>query len=250
MFCVRDFSFALLAVAAFWSHGLCFDSPVPFGSGVWGAPDGLPGWNSTPARLPATSVGVSGYMRSGDVGEWALSAAGEWQMRCFRGAFLYSFYALDSLYRESGAMLELSVSRWFLVAGVGAGAYADWLPGDAAWVRYRFKAGLSALVSRLTLSMAWFGFTDEFPDYPRAAIHWTPSATFSAFAQTDWESVAVGTLLRFAWGSVETSYVFPGFAFSFGISVEIAGFGIGAKHGSLGSMPDWNGVWVSKKLKK
>ena len=250
MFCVRNFSLGLFLVVALWSQGACYDSPVPFGSGVWGAPEGLPGWNSSPARLPATSVGVSGYMRSGDMGEWALSAAGEWKMRRFRGAFLYGYYSLDSLYRESGAMLELSASFRYLVAGLGAGGYAGWLPGDAAWVRYRFKAGMSALVSKFTLSAIWLGFADEAPELPRAAVHWKPSAIFSAFAQTDWETVTVGTLLRFAWGSISTSYAFPGFGFSLGVSVEFAGFGIGVKHGSSGLMPDWNGGWVSKMLKK
>lgn len=83
-----------------------------------------------------------------------------------RGAFLYGYYSLDSLYRESGAMLELSASFRYLVAGLGAGGYAGWLPGDAAWVRYRFKAGMSALVSKFTLSAIWLGFADEAPELP------------------------------------------------------------------------------------
>lgn len=253
MFFVRNFlrilSLALPVVLMLWSQGKCYDSPVPSGIGIWGAPEGLPGWNSTPARKANTSVGVSGFMRSGDIGEWALSAAGEWGFGSFRGAFLYGYYALDSLYRQTGAMLECSFSRWFLIAGAGAGAYAEWLPLDAAWVRYRLKAGLSAQLSKFTLSVFWLGFTDESPEPPWAGLYWEPSETFVAFAQTDWQTVDMGTLLRFKWGSVETSYRFPGFGFAFGVSFGVKGYGIGVNHGASGAMPDWNGAWAMKTLK-
>ena len=249
LFFVRNFFRVLFLAAVLFSRGLCYDSPVPAGFGAWGAPEGLPGWNSTPARLPGTSVGVSGFMRSGDMGEWSLSAAGEWGPGDFRGAFLYGYYALDSLYRQTGAMLEFSATRWFVTAGAGAGAYAEWLTGDAVWVRYRLKAGVSARASWVTLSVWWTGFTDEHPDYPWIGAYIRPSETFNAFAYTDWNAVTVGTLLNFAWGTVETSYVFPSFGFSLGISFGLAGYGLGINHGSSGSIPDWNSAWVRKVLK-
>ena len=233
-----------------FTQGLCYDSPVPAGFGAWGAPEGLPGWYSTPARKANTAVGISGYMRSGDMEEWALSAAGEWDMRYLRGAFVYSYSALDSLYRQTGAMLEFSFSCWFLMAGTGAGAYAEWLPGDAAWVRYRLTAGLSAQARGFTLSVCWLGFTDEPADLPWAGLYWEPSGTFAGFMHTDWRSVDVGTLLRFRWGGVETSYRFPGFGFAIGVHFGVNGYAAGMNHGSTGSMPDWNSAWFAKTLKK
>ena len=250
LYFVRNFSFVLLLVAAFWSQGACFDSPVPAGFGAWGAPEGLPGWISTPARKANTAVGVSGFMRSGDMEEWALSAAGEWDMRYLRGAFLYNYGALDSVYRQTDAMLELSFSRWFLIAGVGAGAYAEWVPGDAAWLRYRLKAGVSTQFSKITLSVWWIGYTDEPPELPWAGAYWEPSGTFTAFVHTDWHAVDIGTLLHFKWGTVQTSYRFPGFGFTFGVSFCFYDFGAGIVHGSTGSMPDWNSAWFAKTLKK
>ena len=250
LYFVRKTLHAILLVGTLFSEALCYDSPVPAGFGVWGAPEGLPGWSSTPARKVRTSVGISGYARSGDMEEWALSAAGEWDMRYLRGAFLYSYCALDSLYRQTGAMLELSFSRCFLIAGAGAGAYAEWVPGDAAWVRYRLKAGASAQISKITLSVWWLGFTDEFPEFPWAGAYWEGSGTFTAFVHTDWHSVDVGTLLHFRWGTVETSYRFPGFGFAFGVSFGFYGYSIGITHGSTGSIPDWNSVWFAKTLKK
>lgn len=229
--------------------GLCYDAPIASGFGVWSAPEGLPGWNSTPARKANTAVGVSGFIRSDDIGEWSLSAAGEWGSGWFRGAFLYGYYSLDSLYRQTGAMLEFSASRGFIIAGVGAGAYAEWLTGDAAWVRYRLKAGTSANISKITLSVWWAGYTDERPDFPWVGAYMKPSETFTAFAYTDWVSVTVGTLLHFSWGTLETSYAFPGFGFSLGISFGFAGYGLGVNHGSVGSIPDWNSAWASKVLK-
>lgn len=249
LFFVRNLSRVLLLALALYSWGMCYDSPVASGFGVWNAPEGLPGWYSTPARLPGTSVGVSGFMRSGDMGEWSLSAAGEWGFGDFRGAFLYGYYSLDSLYRQTDVMLELSASRWFLIAGAGAGAYAEWLLGDAAWVRYRVKAGVSARAMDVTLSVWWTGFTDEHPDYPWIGTYIRPSETFTAFAYTDWKAVTVGTLLSFTWGKVETSYVFPNFGFSLGVSFGFAGYGLGIGHGSSGSIPDWNSAWLSKVLK-
>lgn len=251
--CVRRFFCLVVAVLLLQVPGECHDAPVGFASGTWVSPEGLPGWESTPARAPETTVGVSGYWRSGeDVfdGEWALSAAGEWGYPLYRASFLYSYYALDSLYRESAVSFELSASRWFLLAGGGFGAVAQWVPGDGAWIRYRLKAGLSALLSGFTVSAWWTGFTDESPDFPWAGIFWEPSGLFSAFVQTRWESFTVGTLLHFSWGSVETSYGFPGFSLSLGISVGYAGYGAGVCHGTSGGLPAWNGVWTSKTFKK
>ena len=250
MSCVRKFSLLIAVCLCLVAPSMCHDAPVGFASGTWGSPEGLPGWESTPARTPNTSVGVSGYWRSETPNELSLSVAGEWGFPSYRAAFLYSYYVLDSLFRESAVSLELSLSRWFLIAGGGFGTVAQWLPDDAGWLRYRLKFGISAQLSGFTLSSWWSGFTDEPPELPWVGIFWEPSGIFSAFVQTRWEMFTVGSVLHFAWGSVETAYGFPGFALTLGISLGHAGFGAGVRHGTCGGLPAWNGVWGSKSFKK
>ncbi len=237
-------------LSGFISQAFCFDAPVAFVGDFGCAPEGLPGWNSTPARRAAPAFGISGYMRSDSPEEWVLSAAGEWGNPHYRVAFLYSYYALDSLFRESGASIEASFSRWFLVAGLGFGGITQWVPGDAAWLRYRLKFGISAQARGFTLASWWQGFTDEWREYPRAGVFWDASQSFRAYVATDMQAVFVGTSLRFAWGSIETSYSFPGFSLAFGISFAFSGYGIGAKYGTGGALGPWEGLWVSKSLKK
>ena len=244
---------APLFLAGFFSQAFAYDVPVPLAGDFGGSPEGLPGWNSTPARFAAPAFGVSGYSRSLEddfLGEWTLSAAGEWGNPHYRMAFLYSYYALDSLFRESGASLEASFSRWFLVAGLGFGSITQWVPGDAAWLRYRVKAGLSARVRSFTFLAWWLAYTDEMRKAPRVGVFWDASRSFSAYLGTDMDVVSVGTSLRFAWGSVETSYTFPGFALSFGVSLAFDGYALGGKYGTGGGIPAWNGVWASKSFKK
>ena len=230
--------------------GFGFDAPVPFASGAGLALDGLPGWESTPARVASTAVGVSGYLRSGDLQEGVLSAAGEWGSRSFRGAFLYSYYALDSLFRQSAASLEGAYVRGILVAGVGFGAVAEWVPEDGAWMRYRFKTGLSLRAGDFVFSARWASFTDDVRWKPKVGVVWEASDVFSAYVETGFESFIAGSRLDFSWGSLETSYEFPGFALWFGVSLGFDGYGIGVVHGACGTLPAWNGVWVSKSFKK
>lgn len=237
-------------ISGFISQAYCFDVPVAFVDDFGCAPEGLPGWYSTPARMVAPAFGISGYMRSDSPDEWVLSVAGEWGNPHYRVAFLYGYYALDSLFRESDASLEVSLSRWFLVAGLGFGGITQWVPGDAAWLRYRLKFGLSAQMSGFTLAFWWQAFTDEWREYPRAGVFWSASQSFRAYVATDMQVVFVGTTLRFAWGSIETSYSFPGFSLAFGISFAFSGYGIGAKYGTGGALGPWEGLWVSKSLKK
>ncbi len=232
------------------SQAHCFDAPVAFVGDFGCAPEGLPGWNSTPARRAAPAFGISGYMRSDTPDEWVLSAAGEWGNPHYRVAFLYGYYALDSLFRESGASIEASFSRWFLVAGLGFGGITQWVLGNDAWLRYRLKFGLSAQVSGFTLAAWWQAFTDEWREYPRAGVFWRASQTFTAYVGTDMHAVVVGTSLRFAWGSIETSYSFPGFSLAFGVSFGFSGYEIGAKHGMGGALLAYDGFWASKSFKK
>ena len=241
---------ATLLLAGLFSQAFCFDAPVAFVADFGCAPEGLPGWNSTPARWANPAFGISGYMRSDAPEEWVLSAAGEWGNPHYRVAFLYGYYALDSLFRESGASLEASFSRWFLVAGLGFGGITQWVPGDDAWLRYRLKFGLSAQVRSFTFAAWWSAFTDELREYPRAGVFWGASRAFAAYLGTDMQTVTVGTSLRFAWGSIETSYGFPGFALTFGVSLGLSGYELGARHGTGGALPAYNGFWASKSFKK
>lgn len=235
----------MLVVAAFG-----YDAPVPFASGAGLASEGLPGWDSSPARMANTAVGVSGYLRSGDSDEWVLSAAGEWGGERFRGAFLYSYYALDTLFRQSAASLE-GAFRWRrLVAGTGFGAVAEWIPGDGAWIRYRLKAGLSLHVGDFLISARWASFTDDLCGKPWVGAVWNASDVFSAYLETGFETFIVGSRLAFRWGSIETSYEFPGFALWFGVSLGLDGFNLGLRHGAREGIPAWNGVWLSKSFKK
>lgn len=260
MFFVRSLSTRLVARLARTCIFVCgcvfvaqvfgYDAPVPFVSGGGLALDGLPGWESSPARRANTAVGVSAFFRSDVSQEWVLSAAGEWGGPSFRGAFLYSYYALDSLFRQSAAFLDAAYSYGSFVGGVGIGAVAQWIPEDAGWVRYRLKTGLALCVGEFAFSAQWSGFLDEFRDRPRVGVLWDASTTFTAYVETGFESVVVGSRLDFAWGSVESSYVFPGFALWFGVSFGFGGYRIGVEHGADGILPAWNGVWVSKNFKK
>ena len=101
-----------------------------------------------------------------------------------------------------------------------------------------------------TLAAWWAAFTDELQEYPRAGVFWEASRAFTAYIGTDLETFTVGTSLRFAWGSVETLYGFPGFSLSFGLSFGFYGYELGARHGTGGSLPAWNGFWALKSLKK
>jgi len=223
---------------------------VAFAGGAGLAPEGLPGWNSTPARTANTSVGVSGYTRSLDSREWALSVAGEWGSPSYRGAFLYSYYALDSLFRQSAATLEGSFARGAFVAGLGLGFIAEWVPEGASWVYFRFKAGVSARLSGFVLSARWAALADCLREKPQIGVLWESSSSFSAYVETGFESVTVGSRLLFAWGSIETAYVFPDFSLRFGVSVGLGGIRVGVEHGTAGDVPAWNGAWLAKTFKK
>ena len=52
------------------------------------------------------------------------------------------------------------------------------------------------------------------------------------------------------WGSIETSYGFPGFALTFGVSLGLSGYELGARHGTGGALPAYDGLWASKSFKK
>lgn len=232
-----------------FAYGFAYEAPVPFGFDVGVEPEGIPGWNSNPARSAGTAVGISGFSRSHGMDEWALSVAGEWGKGCFRGAFLYSYYALDSVFRQSSTMLEGAYSHEWFVAGVGFGPVAEWVPGDASWLRYRVKAGISFLFRGLALSAWYHAFTDEISESVWTGLFWKASGTLSAYIATEFESIVAGSRLSFRWGSLETAYAFPGFSLWAGVSVGFGGYALGMKYGSGGILPAWSGVWVTKTLK-
>lgn len=247
MSCDHKFTFAVLILLA--ASAFAFESPVPFAGFSSASPGGPAGWFSNPARAGESALAASAWWRGSGPTERAASLVAEWEFRRLGGAFVYDYYALDSVFRQSYVLLEASVAFWKLRAGVAWEPVAEWVPGDAAWLRYRAKFGLLGRFGGFTLSSWWCGFLDEVPPLPRFGIAWEPSGSFAAFAATDLESVSVGSVARFGFLSVTCSYVFPGFGFEFGVSFSRGGLSLGAVHGMRDENGDWNGIWAMKRLR-
>lgn len=248
MSCVRRI--ALASVLVLLDLACAFESPVSFAGFASAVPGGPAGWNSNPAGAHGGALAASTWWRGSGPSERAASLSASWKMGVLGGAFVYDYYSLDSTFRQSYAMLEASLSFWKLKAGAAWGPVAEWVPGDAAWLRYRVKFGLLGRLGRFALSSWWSGFVDEKISLPWVGIFWESTGNFSAFAVSDFESVSFGTSVRIGVFSIEASYAFPGFGLDFGISVAWGGLLLGAEHGIRDEIGDWNGVWAVKRINK
>ena len=135
MSCVRRI--ALASVLVLLDLACAFESPVSFAGFASAVPGGPAGWNSNPAGAHEGALAASTWWRGSGPSERAASLSASWKMGVLGGAFVYDYYSLDSTFRQSYAMLEASLSFWKLKAGAAWGPVAEWVPGDAAWLRYR-----------------------------------------------------------------------------------------------------------------
>lgn len=242
MFCVRSL------VLLFAASAFAFESPVAFAGFTSAFPWGPAGWESNPARAES-ALAASAWWRGSGPSERAASFTAGFESPHLGGAFVYDLYALDSTFRQTYVLLEASAAFWKLRAGAAWGPVAEWVVGDAVWLRYRAKFGLLGRFGSFVLSSWWTGFLDEEPAFPRFGISWESSGSFAAFAVADAESVSVGTFARFGCVSVYSTYVFPGFGFEIGVSFAWGGLSVGAGHGMRGEMGDWNGVWAMRGIR-
>lgn len=241
---------ALLFVldALSWAVG----GPVPFVPSVEGdyAPEGFAGFYSTPARKPSPGFAVGFFRGLGDaveIEEFAVSAHGEVEAGLFRLSFLEVYHGLDSLFRQSYSELDVSAAFSAFSLGCAYGLSMEWLPGDAKWVRHRYKAGALALWRGFSFGAAVYGFTDE-PVGFGGGVHWNPGGRFSAFAEGSGNGVFAGNSVRFEHAAVSVLYGFPDFSVSLRVDFRLGGWFAGGVLGS-GDLPVW-GVFSGKKLVK
>ena len=226
---------------------------APFASLLAGglSSKGLGGFYSTPARYAEPAYGLAYYwMDEVDVYSWNLSL--EFGNEAYRVGAFVAYESMDSLYRNSYSEISFAETWARFAVGMGYGLNMEWIPGDALWTRHRLKIGADYLWRQVAVSGMLSGFVDEDVSHvsPVIGVHWNSDESVTAFVECDFDYLYVGASFRWKFLEVGTSYRFPDFAVAMQLSLRWSRYGVsyarGFKHNSLG----WNGVHVSRWMKK
>ena len=216
---------------------------------------GLPGYKSSPARIPEPGFGLA-YAQVGEESLQVAGAAGELGLwRDYRVAFFSSYLEMDSLYRQVYSEWDFSVAKSWFVGGVGYGLSVDWVPGSQIsrenWTTNRYKAGLAFLKSPLSLSaMTALVHHRSFYDLEYAVAFRFQGERFGAFVEYDGNSIDIGHSLNFAHAFVLSSYRFPEFAVSVSLGLTFGEWAFSGAYGNARSIWDWFGFTASKSVRK
>ncbi|MCQ2054772.1 MAG: hypothetical protein MJY82_05715 [Fibrobacter sp.] len=206
-------------------------------------------WSSVLNAYGAPGFGVAYGTLGKDVDESHYSAFANWEYRRYRGAFVYDYGELDSLYAVSRGYLESSLVWDYFGFGAGYALSMEWNPGGDFWTRHFFDVRALARFRSLLLAVDVGGFADEGPE-PSAALFWTPSSSFCVMANWKQDYTVFGYSLCFSYVCVESRFRAPGFAVSLGASLNLDGWNLGGSRLMGGEDLDWNALWLVKTLKK
>lgn len=217
---------------------------------------GLPGYKSTPARLPESGFGVT-YAQVPEAALQGAGAGGEFGFgERYRIAFFSSYLMMDSLYRRVYSELDFSVAwlskeNFGVIGGMGYGVSADWLPGEESWSTNRYK--LAGTLVKSPLSLAVLGNLVNHRSYCK----WDYSLALrfegmrlGAFVEYDGVSVDVGNFVKFSHLSVISSYRFPEFAVAVSLVFTVGGWSFSGSYGNAYPIWDWFGFTASKTIRK
>lgn len=237
--------FCALAVPVFAAEG-----HASFAASLGGnmAPVGLPGFESSPARLSEPSFGAFGYWAS-DVDEWSLGAMGEMMLHSHRMAFVYLFHAMDSLYRSSYSELQFAWNRNWLVLGVAYGLDINWIPGADLWTRHRMKAAVDLKWRDFHFAGMLKRYTDDRLE-EKLGFFWDGNENVRLFAESDFEVLMLGFDFLWKQFSLRTSYRFPSFSVAVSVNLNINSYGLFYSHGFASNSLGWNGGGFCRKIKK
>ena len=215
---------------------------------------GLPGYKSTPARYleegTAAGFGVA-YARIPGADFQVAGAAVEIGLWKSRVGVFGSYTEMDTLYRQVYSETDLSLTRSWLIAGVGYGVSVDWLPGEESWTLNRYKVGFAVLKRPLTFSgMASLVNQGSFFQMDYGVSLRFDGEIFGTFVEYDGYSVDVGNYLNFSHMSVISAYRFPEFAISVSLVISVGGWSRSGAYGDAYPIWDWFGFTVSKTIRK
>lgn len=214
-------------------------------------PRGLPGFNSTPARISEPGFGSSFfYMPSTD--QLDVGIAGEWGVSRMRNAFVSSFGSMDSLYRRVYTEWDLSFDLNWILLGGGYGVSAEWIPEEESWTRHRYKGGLTVLFRGIALSAMGWNYSSEPLQELRYNLGFSIKSgnSFNAFSQWDGSSVLLGSTLSFKYFSLSTAYRFPGFSVMVLMCLNLGSWTVGGNLGKNNHSLDWFGGSLERKIEK
>lgn len=221
---------------------------------AWAAVIAVPGfakdnlWNRSPARLAEPAFGFSFENRPG-MEERMYGAFGEWGGEKFRIDFFSNYSTMDSLYNKVYSEINGGANGKYVAVGAGYGNSVEWLQDGSLWDRHQLRAGAAVQLKNVSLRSWTLWFTDDKPEFWGGA-YWDASESFKLYARTDGSFFSVGTGLCFSLGCLESTYEFPGFAFSIGLKISLGSWNIRGNHGFEGDFLDWNSIAVFRKMKK
>jgi len=215
------------------------------------SPIGLLTFNSTPARLAEPAFGVS-YYGLPETSQWGASVAGEFGNSRYRVATMGAYCLMDSIYRMVYGEWDFSLNREFWVVGAGYGLPIEWVPGDGAWTRHRYKVGTTLLYRRMSFSaMGWNYFSDPVQSLRYLVGFYIKSENgFDAFVQWDGRLAAIGTTLFFKHLSLSSTYRFPGFALAMSLDFYWNSWSLEGSVGKLNHSLGWFGFVLENKIQK
>lgn len=212
---------------------------------------GLNGFNSTPARIASPEFGVT-YAHNNSVDEQVIGASGEFGFKNFRIAFGSSYLQMDSIYRQVYSEVDASIYNNWLVAGMGYGFSAEWVPKYANWSRHRLKSGLTFMWNSFSVS----AMCAKFVDAPLNDFYYSVGASvkagsrFAAFVEYDGTSLDIGSAVYFKYISINSAYRFPDFGVTVSVNILLGSWSLFTTYGFASKIWDWFGVGISKKVYK
>lgn len=245
------FSAVVVMLAALGGFEPCYaaEGHASFASLLAGglSPVGLGGYYSTPARFADPSYGLSYYWMD-EVEETSWNMSLEFGNHDHRVGAFVAYLSMDSLYRNLYSELSYARSWNRFAIGASYGVDMEWIPGGDFWARHRFKGALDYRWREIHLAGMLSGYTDEGVS-PMVGVHWISDESIAAFAECDFDYLYIGTVFRWKFAEISSSYRFPDFAVALQLSFEISRYGIsfarGFKHNSIA----WNGLHVTRWLK-
>lgn len=178
--------------------------------------EGLPRFENSPARLPATGFGFR-FETIPAVGQRQYEIAGELGSG-YRLGFITAYTALDSIYARSYTEVDYGQPIRDFVLGGAYGISMEWIPGGDLWTRHRYKVGVSYGMAAWHVGGMISGYFDDFST-PEFAVGGGVLAAdvLDFFMEWDGSFFNLGTLVRLEHAQVDLAYRFPGFGISFSI---------------------------------